>query len=584
MKKLTGASRSHATILSLVLLLTLLGWSAASIAYSQTPEEDLLRDRTGRTGTGSQAQQWTPTVHLEKPGQPPAPASPRRISPPVLVTRGGFASVQVNVDESGNNIVGDAANEPSIAVDPTNPSIIAIGWRQFDSISSDFREAGWAYSHDAGRTWTFPGVLENGVFRSDPVLDSDRTGNFYYYSLRSGFQCDLFTSTDGGVNWDGPIFAYGGDKEWMIVDKTDSVGNGHVYVSWSRYGNNYYPNQFTRSTDGGATWLYPVQIPPLEPMWGTLDVDLDGNLYISGYDYPGDMMLLEKSTDAKLSEESPTFDFWVEVDLGGPLVFQAAPNPGGLLGQLWLAVDRSAGPTAGNVYMLASVDPQGPDPMDVMFARSEDGGQSWSSPVRVNDDPAGTNAWQWFGTMSVAPDGRIDAIWNDTRNSGQANISELYYSYSSDAGVSWSENVPLSPSFDSYDGWPQQEKLGDYYHMVSDVVGANLAWAATFNGEQDVYFLRIGDFDCNGNGIGDAEDLANGTSSDLNGNGIPDECDCLGDLDGDWDVDLSDLAQLLANYGMTGGATYEDGDLNGDGDVDLNDLAMLLSVYGMSCP
>jgi len=581
--KSIGTCHSHATTSSLLLLFMLLAWSAIPGAYGQRTEEDLQRGGSDGVEAGKEAGQPTPAVHLEKPGQPPAPASPRRISPAPLLTRGGYVSVQVNVDDFGNNIVDDAANEPTIAVDPTNPNIIVIGWRQFDSILSDFREAGWAYSHDAGRTWTFPGVLEDGVFRSDPVLDSDREGNFYFYSLGSAFQCDLFTSTDGGVSWDGPVFAYGGDKPWMIVDKTDSVGRGHVYVSWSRYGNNYYPNQFTRSTDEGATWLYPVQVPPLQPMWGTFAIDSNGDLYVCGYDYPNDMMLLEKSTDAKLAEESPTFDFWVEVDLGGPLVFQAAPNPGGLLGQVWLVVDQSDGPTAGNVYMLASVDPPGPDPMDVMFARSEDGGQTWSPPVRVNDDPAGTNAWQWFGTMSVAPDGRIDAIWNDTRSSGQANIGELYYSCSMDGGVTWSENIPLSPSFDSHVGWPQQNKLGDYYHMISDVVGANLAWAATFNGEEDIYFLRIGDFDCNGNGIGDSEDLANGTSNDLNGNGIPDECDCLGDLDGDWDVDLSDLAQLLANYGMTGGATYEDGDLDADGDVDLSDLAALLAVYGTTC-
>jgi hypothetical protein len=54
-----------------------------------------------------------------------------------------------------------------------------------------------------------------------------------------------------------------------------------------------------------------------------------------------------------------------------------------------------------------------------------------------------------------------------------------------------------------------------------------------------------------------------------------------GDLDGDGDVDLSDLAQLLGNYGMTGGAEYEDGDLDGDGDVDLSDLAALLGNYGL---
>jgi len=53
-----------------------------------------------------------------------------------------------------------------------------------------------------------------------------------------------------------------------------------------------------------------------------------------------------------------------------------------------------------------------------------------------------------------------------------------------------------------------------------------------------------------------------------------------GDLDFDGDVDLSDLAQLLAHYGMTKGVTYEDGDIDGDGDVDLSDLAALLGNYG----
>ena len=53
-----------------------------------------------------------------------------------------------------------------------------------------------------------------------------------------------------------------------------------------------------------------------------------------------------------------------------------------------------------------------------------------------------------------------------------------------------------------------------------------------------------------------------------------------GDLDGDSDVDLSDLAQLLAHYGTIGDATYWMGDIDGDGDVDLSDLAALLANYG----
>jgi hypothetical protein len=58
---------------------------------------------------------------------------------------------------------------------------------------------------------------------------------------------------------------------------------------------------------------------------------------------------------------------------------------------------------------------------------------------------------------------------------------------------------------------------------------------------------------------------------------------CPGDLDGDDDVDLQDLAIVLSHYGVTGGATYEDGDFDGDGDVDLTDLARLLAAYGTSC-
>jgi hypothetical protein len=35
--------------------------------------------------------------------------------------------------------------------------------------------------------------------------------------------------------------------------------------------------------------------------------------------------------------------------------------------------------------------------------------------------------------------------------------------------------------------------MGDYFDMVSELTGAHLAWAATFNGEQDVYYSFITD-------------------------------------------------------------------------------------------
>jgi hypothetical protein len=144
------------------------------------------------------------------------------------------------------------------------------------------------------------------------------------------------------------------------------------------------------------------------------------------------------------------------------------------------------------VYVLASVRRNSSyDPADVMFARSTNGGLFWEDPIRINDDVS-TDNHQWFGTMSVAPNGRIDVVWLDTRNAYSGSVwSQLFYAYSIDQGDTWSQNYALSDSFDPHVGWPNQEKMGDYYDMESDDESAHLAWASTLNGEQDVYYARI---------------------------------------------------------------------------------------------
>ena len=64
-----------------------------------------------------------------------------------------------------------------------------------------------------------------------------------------------------------------------------------------------------------------------------------------------------------------------------------------------------------------------------------------------------TNNWQWFNSISVAPNGRIDVTWLDTRDDPGTYLSSLYYSYSFDGGLTWSENERLSDSFDPHVGW-----------------------------------------------------------------------------------------------------------------------------------
>ena len=482
--------------------------------------------------------------HRETPSDPPAviERGSQPSVPAILVTRGNHVSVQVNVNAQNQNIVGDAANEPSLAIDPLDPQRIVIGWRQFDTVSSNFRQAGHAYSTNGGTSFTFPGVLQPGQFRSDPVLGVDGDGTFYYYSLQSEVAADMFVSTDGGVSWLGPITAKGGDKTWMAIDTHGGPSDGLIYTIWnSQFTCCAAGTDFTRSADSGSTYDGPFAMSA-KIRWGTMDVAPDGSVYAVGVLGGGHAVVV--STNAKNPLVVPTFQTRA-MSLGGSTVYGASINPDGLAGQVLLAVDRSGGPTNGYLYVLGSVT-QSNDPLDVMFTRSTNGGTSWSAPVRVNRDPVGNGASQWFGTMSVAPNGRIDAVWNDTRADPGGILSEVYYAYSTDAGATWSGGLPVTPQWDSRLGWPNQNKIGDYYDMRSDANGAALAYSATFGGEQNVYFLRLGD--CNANGRHDSLDVAQGGgSADCDQNRVPDECQenfsCHGpDGDGDGSPDSEDCA------------------------------------------
>ncbi len=518
---------------------------------------------------------WAQDQRLEVQDQPYREWKPgHRLPPPA--DRRGFDYVQVNLDAGGANIPGDAANEPSIAVDPTDPRRMAIGWRQFDTISSSFRQAGWAYSRDSGRTWTFVGTLEPGVFRSDPVLRSNAEGVFFYNSLITDpeFLCDVFVSTDGGATWPVKHAAFGGDKAWMTIDMTGGVGHGHIYEAWSSAAGCCGSNIFTRSLDDGDSWMTPIAITG-NPRWGTPAVDPDGLLFIPGVQ-GGSGFVVVRSSNARDPGAQPTFDQSVSVSLGGAHPgIGLPPNPAGIVGQVWLDIDRSDGARRGHLYLLCSVDPSGSDPLDVRLARSTDHGATWDASVKVNPDPAGANSWQWFGTLGVAPNGRLDVVWNDTSESGSATLCKTVYSFSNDGGDTWSAPQALTPQWNSALGWPQQQKIGDYYDIHSDNVGADLAFAATMNGEQDVYFVRLGDYDCNHNGVGDATDLAGGASRDCNGNGIPDECEyyvVACDVNCDGSVDGQDIGPFIDALNGAAPCSACGADTNGDGSINGHDI------------
>jgi len=429
-----------------------------------------------------------PTEEYKEEADDPYIYVPRenyQTSPAYQFSNAQITTRQVNVNVLGENMIGDAANETSIAIDAANPDRMIIGWRQFDTITSNFRQAGFAYSLDRGETWTFPGPIEPGVFRSDPVLDFDQGGNFYYNSLTSGFFCKVFKSADA-VSWDEGTDAFGGDKQWMVIDRTGGIGDGQVYAFWKPMISSC-SGAFTRSVDGGGSYEECSDLPNPGTR-GTLTVGPDGALYACGED--NGSFYVARSSNANNAGEAVAWDLSTTVDMGGNLSIYQGPNPNGMLGQVWIAADHSDGDYQGQVYLLATIDGFSPnDPADVVLTKSPDGGETWSDPIRINDDPDGN--YNWFGTLSVAPNGRIDVAWVDTREEPGTYLSALYYSYSEDGGETWSVNQKLSEPFDPHLGFPSQNKIGDYYQMRSDSLGAHLAWAATFNGEEDAYYSYI---------------------------------------------------------------------------------------------
>ncbi len=412
-----------------------------------------------------------------------------------------YESRQVNVDAQGMNIVADAANEPSLAVNPLNPAQIAVGWRQFDSIGSAYRQAGAAYSDDAGLSWHSVGPLEPGTFRSDPVLAAGADGVFYYQSLKvedifgtpstddDVFLVDQWRSLDGGKTWIDKTFAYGGDKSWFVVDDANSADLTRIFAVWNVAGNSYFPRTYNYSLDGGLSFSEPEEMP-VQPVFGTVALGPDGSLYVVGANpytsYNTNQMLrIDGALDSPFAPGQ--FNQVTELVMGGGLGFSGFINPDGLDGQMWIQVDKSNRHTRGHVYVFASIKPLGPGGLNVQLTRSTDRGVSFSPVQKINRDSGNNN--QWFGTMGLAPNGRLDLLWYDTRISPTGTQSQLYWSYSYDGGVTFSANQPLSPPFLHNLGYPIQDKLGDYFDVVSDNGGAHIAYAATFAGGQDVYYL-----------------------------------------------------------------------------------------------
>jgi hypothetical protein len=343
---------------------------------------------------------------------------------------------------------------------------IIAGYNDTDTLGASVQlnthTQGVSISTDGGRTFTDEGTLptgSNGPF-SDPVLARDSTsGTIYWASVAAGnflgassatgptppfvAAIDVNRSFDGGATFQTAVNAAPGfgsndslDKPWIAVDNFPGLGQGNVYVAFNDY-LSASVNQgvfFTRSTDGGQTWGpdrgVPIKTPKgnqgaVNAHGADVAVGPDHAVYVFWWDFAdGATIRMRKSTDG-----GQTF--------GDPVIVAGLKTHGGN-GDLGLT-DSNGNPFRSNAFPQAAVNPvtgdiyvdyddQGKgsqDKADIYFTESTDGGNTWSKPLRVNDD--NTNNDQWFPALAVTPDGsHVGIFWYDRRLDPADNLIDRF--------------------------------------------------------------------------------------------------------------------------------------------------------------
>jgi murein tripeptide amidase MpaA len=167
-----------------------------------------------------------------------------------------------------------------------------------------------------------------------------------------------------------------------------------------------------------------------------------------------------------------------------------------------------------------------------------------------------------FSPIFAAGDGETYVSywrWYSNTQGSDPNNDVFVVDISDDGGATWFNVETVGPSGEGTNG-------GWFFHefALADIAGL------TPSGTMQLRFIAS---DENSGSIVEA------AIDDIMITVIDDCDDCVGDLNGDGVIDLSDLGILLAAYEVDDG-----GDLDGDGDTDLADLGALLAVYGQDCP
>jgi len=345
--------------------------------------------------------------------------------------------------------------EVTIAINPINPDILAAG----ANLKSFYR------STNGGNTWTESQMVSNslGVY-GDPVVLFDSLGNLYYAHLSnpiSGWWIDRIVvqkSTDNGLTWNDGVGIGQGmqpqaqDKEWLAVDHTQSPYRGTIYVTWTEFDSYGSSNpsdssriRFSKSIDQGETWSTAKTISDVSGDCVDSDntdegavpcVGPNGEVYVSWAGPLG--LMFDKSTNGGQTWGTDVF----VSDIPGGWDFEVS----GIYRANGLPItmcDISNSPYNGYIYVVWSDQRNGATDTDIFMSKSTNGGTTWSSPIRVNDD--NTTRHQFFVWSTIDPStGHLWFVFYDRRNTTGA-ATDVFVAKSTDGGTTF-ENFKISES------------------------------------------------------------------------------------------------------------------------------------------
>ncbi|RLD61655.1 MAG: glycosyl hydrolase [Bacteroidetes bacterium] len=383
--------------------------------------------------------------------------------------------------------------EPSIYINPKNTDQLVGGANINNVFSSD----------DGGFTWNVEALVspEYGVW-GDPCLIVDTAGSYYFFHLsnpQSGSWIDRIVcqkSTDNGQTWnDGSYMGLNGnkaqDKEWAIVD----WANNNIYVTWTQFDDYGSPNPddisiilFSKSTDGGMNWSEAVKINEVDGDCIDSDnttegavpcVGSNGEVFVSWAGPLG--IVFDKSLDG--GETWLENDIFV-TDFPGGWAYDI-PGISRCNGLPITICDLSGGENHGTIYINWSDQRNGTDDTDVWMVKSTDAGETWTEPVRVNDDPAGRQ--QFFTWMTIDQvTGNLYFVFYDRRNYSDNN-TDVFMAKSVDGGetfvnfkISESPFLPYSSVF-----------FGDYNNITAHDGVIRPIWTRLHEGQLSVWTAII---------------------------------------------------------------------------------------------